>query len=293
VARSLAGAASRLGPVSVLAPGAPGAPVPDGLFDVVGVGNDGELSDPGNLPPDAAVIVDELTPEATTLLSVGGLAPGFYLSAKDDAGGEPWRRVSVVPHEGADTSCSVRPYVPVNPLAAQDRHHGFGFANYHLVLGGATHPGAGPPPAVAWLTAAFHQADVVFVSDAVAYAWRGRALRGRTTVDTQTDFWRLLAHASVCVDLEPGPLIARECIEALRFGTPIVVSEGSGPAATHARAGGGFTFGDAAELIDAVGRMQIGLERLKVAAAGRRYADQNFGDPSHLVADLEALFARS
>jgi hypothetical protein len=293
VTRSLAGAASRVGPVSVLVPGAPGAAVPDGLFDIIGIGRDGELRDPGDLARDAVVIADELTAEAATVISNSGLASRYFLSAEDHTAGPPWRRLSVVPDEGAGSSCSVHPYVPVNSLAAQDRHHGFGFTNYHLVLGGVTHSGDDPPTAIAWLTAAFHEADVVFVSDGIASAWRGRALRGQTTVDTQTDFWRLLAHACVCIDLDPGPLIARECIEALRFGTPIVVSEGSGPAVTHARAGGGFTFEDAEELIDAVGRMQIEPERLQVAARGRRYADETFGDPAQLVADMRELLAHA
>ena len=274
------------------APRPHGAQVPDGLFDVIGIGDDGALRLPGNLPRDAAVVVDELTTEAATAISDSGLAPRFFLSAEGDAGEGPWRRLSVVPREAAEPSCSVRPYVPVNPLAARDRHHGFGFMSYILVLGGVTPAGADPPPAVAWLTAAFHEADLVFVSDAVASAWRGRALRGQVAVDTQTDFWRLLAHASVCIDLDPGPLIARECIEALRFGTPIVVPQGSGPAVTHARAGGGFTFADAGELIDAVGKMQVETERSQVATQGRRYADETFGDPFGVVADIRALLAR-
>jgi hypothetical protein len=143
------------------------------------------------------------------------------------------------------------------------------------------------------LTGAFHDAEVVVVSDAIASSWRGRALRGRVTVDTQMDLWRLLAHANVCVDLEPGPLLARECVEALRFGTPIVVPHGSGPAAAHARAGGGFTFGDAEELIEAVGKMRGGSERAEVAARGRAYADAAFGNPAHLIDDVRALLART
>ena len=60
-------------------------------------------------------------------------------------------------------------------------------------------------------------------------------------MDTRMDLWRLVAHANVCIDLRPGSYIARECVEALRFGTPIIVPECAGPAVVHAREGGGAT----------------------------------------------------
>ncbi|HEX3333945.1 MAG TPA: hypothetical protein VHS57_06365 [Acidimicrobiales bacterium] len=279
--------------MTVLAPGPAGATSPDGVFDVVGIGRDGALREPGGLPRDAVVIADELTIEAASVVSSSGLAPGFFLSAPDGSGAPPWRRLSVVPDLGQEGPWSVRPYVPVSPLAAGDRHHGFGFTGYQLVLAGAAGAGTDPPAAAAWLTAAFHEAEVVVVCDALASSWRGRARRGQVTIDTQMDLWRLLAHASVCVDLDPGTLLARECVEALRFGTPIAVPVESGPAAVHARAGGGFTFADAEELIEGVARMQDGAERSHVAAQGRRYADAAFGDPARLVADVRALLERA
>ena len=148
-------------------------------------------------------------------------------------------------------------HVPVNRLAEQYRHHGFGFTDYPLVLSDRT--GAEreePPPAAAWISAAFIEADVVVVEDAVAWAWKGRALRGKVSVDTRMDLWRLLAHANVCIDLAPGPYIARECIEALRFGTPIIVPDRPGPGAVHARASGGATFRDASELLEAAASLR-------------------------------------
>ena len=60
------------------------------------------------------------------------------------------------------------------------------------------------------MSAAFHDAYVIVVENAVAAAWKGRVLRGTTSVDTRMDLWRLIAHANVCVDLDPGPQIARE-----------------------------------------------------------------------------------
>jgi hypothetical protein len=106
------------------------------------------------------------------------------------------------------------------------------------------------------------------------------------------DFWRLLAHANVCIDLAPGAHIARECIEALRFGTPIIVPDGAGPGPVHARASGGATFQDASDLLDAVGSLQDQGHRAEVAATSRRYADAHYGDPAVLVRRLGGLLGQ-
>ena len=127
------------------------------------------------------------------------------------------------------------------------------------------------------------------VEDAVASAWKGRALRGKVSVDTRMDLWRLLAHANVCIDLAPGPHIARECIEALRFGTPIIVPERSGPAEVHAQAGGGSIFGDPDELLTAVRHLQRSSRRAEASLAGRRYADDRYGDTTALIGQMREL----
>ena len=89
------------------------------------------------------------------------------------------------------------------------------------------------------------------VENAVASVWRARSLRGQITVDTRTDLWRLLAHARLTVDLAPGPLVARECVESLLYGVPVVVPAGTA-GARLAALGGGLWFGDEAELIGCV-----------------------------------------
>ena len=284
--RSIAGAASRCGPVSVLVPGAVGRHEADGAFDLDGVGEGGELRWPLTVSPGGTVVVDDLTPEVAALLSRVGPRAVFSLSGlAPDADGQRLHLVDV--GDGGTVAAGV--HVPVNPLAVLHRHHGFGFTGYLLVLSGGSEPGNDPPPAVAWLSAAFHDADVLVVENAVASAWKGRALRGMVSVDTRIDLWRLIAHASVCIDLHPGPYIARECVEALRFGTPIIVPEHPGPAVVHAQSGGGSTFGDPDELLAAATRMRSEGERSAASAAGRRYADARFGDPMALVERMRIL----
>ena len=100
-----------------------------------------------------------------------------------------------------------------------------------------------------------------------------------------------LAHANVCIDLGPGAIIARECVEALRFGTPVIVPDEMGPAVLHAQESGGSVFGDPDELLAAVGRMQNDTTRSAVSNAGRRYSESHFGDPVAVVARVQALLS--
>jgi len=293
--RLIAGAASRCGPVSVLVPGTTGPSEPDGVFDLEGLGEAGDLRWPVEISGDHTVVVDDLTPEVAALLSRVEPRAVFYLTAGSSDGHPPsWQRLHLVDTESGSAQPSVNVHIPVNPLAELHRHHGFGFTGYQLVLSDRLGCGneEGAPPAVAWLSSAFHDAHVLVVEDAVASAWRGRALRGRVTVDTRMDLWRLLAHANVCIDLGPDPYIARECIEALRFGTPIIVPEHSGPAVVHAREGGGSTFGDPGDLLAAATEMRNEQKRSAASDAGRRYADQRFGDAGALVTRLRALLSQ-
>jgi hypothetical protein len=287
VTRSIAGAATRCGPVSVLVPGEPDRREPDGAFDLEGMGMPGALQWPEGLDRDTTVIVDDLTREVAALLARTGPRAVLFLAGPDTELLPAGQRVDLV---GGDEPLGV--HVPVNRLAEQHRHHGFGFTGYLLVLSNRTGSQGEPPPAADWLGSAFHDADVVVVEDAVAWAWKGRTLRGSVSVDTRMDLWRLLAHANVCVDLAPGPYIARECIEALRFGTPIIVPQSSGPGAEHARSGGGATFLDESDLVEAAATYRSETRRAQASASARRYADRHYGDPAALVRRLGELLGQ-
>lgn len=284
VTRSLAGVASRVRPVAVLAPHGAGRPRADGAFDVQDLGVPGALAWPEGVPADAPTIVDDLGPDVTSLLRRSGPASVHFLSGNGDDALPGWQPL---PLAGGDEPLGVP--VPVNRLAEANRHHGFGFTDYLLVLGGPSETPGQPPPAVAWLSAAFDDAYVVVIQDAVAAAWKGRALRGTVTVDTRMDLWRLLAHAHVCVDLDPGALIARECVESLRFGTPIVVPDGTGPGAIHARATGGATFSDEAQLLDGIASLEDPARRAESSAVARHYADAHYGESDALAGRLQAV----
>jgi hypothetical protein len=287
VARSLAGAASRLGEVAVIAPGWPAQVTADGLFDVRGVPTGSDLGQTAHLSPESVVIVDELVPDIVTGLSSEEFRAGFYLTASDPSAPPPWRLLSLVSDPDLPDRSPLGPYVPVNPLAAKYRHHGFGFTGYVLILSDPEE-GADPPAAADWIGAALPETDIVVVADGMASAWKDRSLRGRVGIDTRTDLWRLTAHATVCIDLAPGRLIGLECIEALRYGTPVIVPLASGPATVHAHASSGRTFDDEAELVVATVEMQVPARRAEASASGKAYADKYFGDPDRFVATLAA-----
>jgi hypothetical protein len=123
---------------------------------------------------------------------------------------------------------------------------------------------------------------VVVVEDATAAVWRGRALRGIVSVYTRTDLWRLMAHARATIDLAPGRIVARECIESLRFGTPIIVPTQSA-ARPHADAGGGMTYTGFSDLLACVTELSDDTVRDTMSTQGRRYADTQYGDQKAFV----------
>jgi hypothetical protein len=182
-------------------------------------------------------------------------------------------------------------HVPVHPLAAQRRHNGLGFTGYVLVLSDRGPTGEdhdAPTPQAAWLIAALPRHDVVIVEDGVASAWRSRSLRGRIVIDTRTDLWRLVAHALVTVDLGPGQLLARECVESLRYGIPVVVPAATA-AAELAAHGGGLWYRNAAELMACVDAVNDRELRDTLGGQGRRFADDWYGDADRFVERVSSV----
>jgi hypothetical protein len=113
-------------------------------------------------------------------------------------------------------------------------------------------------------------------------AWhQGRPTPG-WPVERSSDMARLMAWARVVVDLRPGPLFARRCVDALLFGTPIVVPAGS-RACEHAQAGGGLWFTTPAELLWCVEAMLDPPTRRVFSRQGRTYAEDRYGSTQRFV----------
>lgn len=287
VTRCVAAAASRWARVAVLVPGQ--GTEADGAFDLRGMGEVETFERPAGFSRDCIVVVDDLTPDLAALLASAGTGSRFYISSEAGTPDASWRKLPLFGEPTAEAF--VRTFIPINPLAEAHRHNGFGFTNYLLVLSGRTGVHDDVPPAAAWLTAAFHDAHVVVVEQAIASAWKGRSLRGKVSVDSRMDLWRLFAHANTCIDLAPGTSVARECVEAMRFGTPVAVPCNSGPAAVHASLGGGALFNDPEELLQAVAATRSDDTRAENSLLARRYADGNHGDPSMFTESLRAVLS--
>lgn len=299
VTRAVAGAVSRSAAVTVVTPMPAGTTEADGAFDLVGigVGTGGHWPRPSDAhwidrpDPGAIWVVDEPSEDARALLDTFGDAlAAFSIAPVPTDAGSSLRQLPLTPGPRLEASDMLGMHVPVNPLAGTSRHTGLGFTGYVLVLTDRPQvPSVRPPTAaVAWLTARFHDKYVVVVEGGTAAAWKGRALRGVVGVDTRTDLWRLLAHAGVAVDLAPGAIIGRECIECLLLGTPIVVPEHSA-AAAHAKQGGGMTYSTVSGLLDAVELLSDEGVGSRIGARGRRYADEHYGNVGRFVGQVSRV----
>jgi hypothetical protein len=313
VMRSLAGAISRRRAVDVVTPGARRTPRPDGLFDVHQIGTGSAGDHPWPLPGDTRWP----TGPAPTLVLVHADDAGAVALAREFAAAAPVAALAdsanpvpqvdalltVTPHRRDDVA-GAHPelahvydtglHVPVNPFVTKRPNSGVGFVDYLLVLSDRAGTAAGdasdPTPRVAWLAARFPRQHIMVVEDAVATVWQWRSRRGAIDVETRTDLWRLFAHARTVIDLRPGTLVARECVEALLVGTPIIVPAGS-VGAEHAAAGGGIGFATVDELLQAVASLEHKAVRDRLGAEGRVTAEERYGHPNRLVDRMAHIVA--
>jgi hypothetical protein len=300
VMRSLAAAASRIATVSVLVPGPKTAVCPDGAFDLLGVGGvPGGDRRCGRWPEASAATWPDTAPFALALTEgrdEGAIAlveahlPGVPVArvlscVADGSSGAHGASLAVGLGSAPEAGNGVGLHVPAHRLATARGHVGIGFTDYLLVLADRG-PGAAttdrPTPLAAWLAARFAGRHVVVIENGLATVWRSRSLRGVITVDTRTDLWRLLAHARLTVDLSPGPLIARECVESLLYGVPVVVPADTA-GARLAALGGGLWFRDEAELLGCVEALDDQAVRDTLGEQGLAEAARWYGDPGAFV----------
>jgi hypothetical protein len=306
VMRGLAGATSRQRPVDVVTPGARRSPRADGLFDVHQVGTAAPDAHSWPLPVDArwpalpppglALVHADDTAAMALARRFAPDAPLVALAGSTRTVPEADAIITVTADRreavtDANPAVASRVYdsglhVPVNPFVSRRPHGGIGFVDYLLVLTDRAGPvdtdRSEPTPWVAWLAARFPRQHIMIIENGVAAVWQWRSLRGAIAVETRTDLWRLFAHARAVIDLRPGPYIARECVEALRVGTPIVAPVGS-IGAEHGAAGGGLAFATVDELLASVASLADPMVRDGLGQRGRTMAEDRYGHPGQLV----------
>jgi hypothetical protein len=314
VMRGLAGAISRRRPVDVVTPGPLHSPRADGLFDVhqIGTASPGDRTWP--LPGDArwpavhspAVVLvhaddagamalaQEFAPTAPLLGLAGSARPVPQADALITVTPDRRDAVAAANPEVASEVYDTGLHIPVNPFVTKRPHSGIGFVDYLLVLtdrvGRPSNDGSDPTPWVAWLAARFPRQHTMVIEGGVATVWQWRSRRGVIDVETRTDLWRLFAHARGVIDLRPGPLVARECVEAQLVGTPVVAPTGS-IGAEHGAAGGGLWFSNVDELLHAVASLEDRAVREQLAKQGRTMAEDRYGHPERLVDRMAQIVA--
>jgi len=114
-------------------------------------------------------------------------------------------------------------------------------------------------------------------------AWHQGRLNQGWPIERSSDMARLMAWARVTVDLRPGRLFARRCVDSLLFGTPIVVPHDS-RAREHAERGrGGLWFSNPAELTWCVEALLEPATHDAFSVQGRQYAEEEYGSTDRFI----------
>ena len=115
------------------------------------------------------------------------------------------------------------------------------------------------------------------------FAWHEGRVNQGWPIERASDLSRLMAWAAITVDLHPGTLFGRRCVESLLFRTPIVVPADS-VAREHAERGrGGLWFDGAAELLWCVEALESSGVRRTLAAQGQAYAEEEYGSTDRFI----------
>lgn len=100
----------------------------------------------------------------------------------------------------------------------------------------------------------------------------------------RTDLWRWMARGLAVFDPEPHHLLAREVLEGMLSGAPVLVSEFGGASREHAERGnGGLWFSDYAHLGASIAALSSEEVARGLGEQGRRYALSEYGDPERFA----------
>ena len=299
--RSVAGALSRVADVDVVVPG-DGPRVADGAFDLTPAG--GPARDRWPEPERVAAAPLRYRAVLVEAADLGGramaasMAPGAPMWAVGRTGSSKGALLAVdlgASAEGGELAAPglhrVGLYTRVHPGASTRRHYGLrSTPEYLLVLGDRLGMPTSPWPSesIRWVLARFPRRHIVVVEGGIARVWRSRSCVAEFDVHTRMDLWILMARALGVVDLLPGDVFARECVEALRYGTPIAVPVGSA-ADGLARSGGGLRFSSTTELLASADALFDPPTRQALSSVGKEVADRWYGDPDSLVDRLAGV----
>jgi hypothetical protein len=287
----------------------PGAPLPEGFGALLDEGLLEAWSTAGgvlaNLRPDHIVIVDyrnvgafaaieeydKKTP--VTLLALGSddynLACPHFTPIFARADGvltvSNWEsKVIEASQAGTDKVHRIGAPLSTNPSERSEPNGWVGDNDYVLVVTGAASREIHEETELARILRLHRPQTRVAISHPDAFiVWHNGRHTKSWAIEKRSDMNRLMAWATVTVDLRPGELLARRCLDSLLRDTPIVVPANS-RARQHAECGGGglwySTPGELAWCVDAL--LDPAIHRT-FAAQGRAYAEAEYGSTERFV----------
>jgi hypothetical protein len=171
-----------------------------------------------------------------------------------------------------------------NPSALTEPNTWVGDSGYLLVTTGAPTHGSVPATDLGRLLCLrFPDLPVgISATDGFSVWHQGRLNKG-WAVERSSDMSRLIAWARVTIDLDPGRLFGRRCIESLLYRTPIVVPHDS-RAREHADLGrGGLWFATPGELVWCVEAILEADPHDAFGIQGHAYAQAHYGSTDAFI----------
>ncbi|HUY64680.1 MAG TPA: hypothetical protein VMV14_09235 [Acidimicrobiales bacterium] len=165
-----------------------------------------------------------------------------------------------------------------NPSVQREPNTYLGERQYALVVTGGLFDDSSWPSTLARVLGARFPQRYVAVSalDRLAVFHDGEIVE-TDAVERGTDLLRLVAWARMMVDLRPGTLFARRCVESLHYATPIVVP-GSSCGREHAELGaGGLWFEGPSDLTGCVEALFDSATAGALGQQGKAYAELHYG----------------
>jgi hypothetical protein len=194
-------------------------------------------------------------------------------------------RLSIIEHHGgADRVHCIGAPLAANPSALNEPNTWVGKTDYVFIITSAKTEADEEAVALARLVRLRFPENPVGISATDAFSvWHQGRLGEGWPVERSSDLIRLMAWARVVVDLRPGPLFGRRCVDSLLFGTPIVVP-GNSRAREHAElGGGGLWFDTPGQLVWCVEAMLDPEVRAAFSTQGRAYAEEAYGSTDGFI----------
>jgi hypothetical protein len=197
---------------------------------------------------------------------------------------ESERTSIVASHGGTDRVHRIGAPLAANPSALTEPNTWVGATDYILVVSGAGSEDEHEETDLGRLLRLRFPDNPVGIAHSDSFcAWHEGRLNQGWAIERSSDMARLMAWARVTVDLRPGALFARRCVDSLLYGTPIVVPSDS-RAREHAERGrGGLWFTNPAELTWCVEALLDPSTRDTFSGQGRSYAEEEYGSTDRFI----------